>query len=137
LNLKDWEYYMIPWWWIEEWESPTQALKREIKEEVWVNIKNIIPLWYIEEKRGVVVMKDIWDKFWKYLKSFWFIAEVEGKKWEQQLEEDELKEKMKVERLDFEKVENILKNYSVNNNIWKFVKKRDLRFLEEAKKYIK
>jgi len=31
--------YDIPWWWIKFWESPIEALKRELFEEVWLKLK--------------------------------------------------------------------------------------------------
>lgn len=37
---KYWEKWSFFWWWIEEWEDKERALKREIQEELRLDISN-------------------------------------------------------------------------------------------------
>lgn len=52
---KDWLYegvYDIPWWWIEFWEAPDDALKRELFEEIWLKLDfefKVLKTWSILE----------------------------------------------------------------------------------------
>lgn len=48
---KNKDFWVFPWWHIEDKEEPYAALKREIKEELWLDIKII------------------WDKLWLKLKN--------------------------------------------------------------------
>lgn len=42
--------YKLPGWWVEQWESLEQAFKREILEEVGINVEDIKQLWIVEER---------------------------------------------------------------------------------------
>lgn len=41
-------YWTIPWWEVEYWEKVIDAIKRELKEEVWVDTENIQYLYYTD-----------------------------------------------------------------------------------------
>jgi len=47
---KDWTYTILPWWKIEHLESDDEALKREVFEELWIQV-------------------EVWNKIWEI---FWF-----------------------------------------------------------------
>jgi predicted hydrolase (HD superfamily) len=36
-NWKD-DFYILPWWWVNAWESVKLAAHREVREEVWISI---------------------------------------------------------------------------------------------------
>lgn len=38
---KYWEYWGLFWWGIKDWETPYQAVVREIKEELWLDVNPI------------------------------------------------------------------------------------------------
>lgn len=31
--------WWLPWWWVEHWESPKDAVEREVDEETWLKVK--------------------------------------------------------------------------------------------------
>lgn len=35
---KFWEEWAFFWWWIEQWETVDEAFKRELKEELWLDM---------------------------------------------------------------------------------------------------
>ena len=44
-RLKFWDdFYVFPWWWIEDWETPKEAAKREMIEETWLNPLKLVKL---------------------------------------------------------------------------------------------
>ncbi len=135
LSFWKWKYFMLPWWKIEEFENAKKTLKKEIKEEIGVRIKNIRFIWCIKESRVSFVANEIWKKA-HINHTFWFFAEVNWDKWNPDLEEWEKKKWLKVMWLDYSEVVDIIKNYPKKMLISKFRKKRDLRFLEELKYYL-
>ncbi len=64
LKNAQWAYYMIfqakhghwvfPWWRVDAWETIEQALVREMKEEVWVDVRNqkLLGVWQIIVDNG-------------------------------------------------------------------------------------
>ena len=32
------KWWELPWWWLEYWETPQECIKRELNEEVWINV---------------------------------------------------------------------------------------------------
>ena len=40
----------LPWWWVEEWEAPWDAVIREIKEETWLDSSIISLVWLYNKK---------------------------------------------------------------------------------------
>lgn len=43
---KNHRWWELPWWHIEEWENLEEALQREMREEIWVSVKNQKFFWY-------------------------------------------------------------------------------------------
>ena len=56
LLMKEERWWDLPWWWLEYWETPQECIKRELLEEMWINVK------YIEENPSyfVTAKKDNW-----------------------------------------------------------------------------
>lgn len=46
----EWSKWSIPWWTLEKWESVIDAIYREIREELWIKINEIIILKIIRER---------------------------------------------------------------------------------------
>lgn len=42
----------LPWWWLDFWESPQEGIKRELFEEMWINVVSIkeYPSYFITAK---------------------------------------------------------------------------------------
>lgn len=47
------KWWELPWWWLEYWETPQEWIKRELFEEMWINIVNIKenPSYFIRVKK--------------------------------------------------------------------------------------
>lgn len=63
----DYDLWNLPWWKVEMWESPWEAVIREVKEETWYDaeISEFMWLYYKPEKDDLVfqfVCKIIWWK---------------------------------------------------------------------------
>ncbi len=61
----DYDLWNLPWWKVEPWESPWEAVIREVKEETWYDaeISKLLWLYYKPEKNDLVfqfVCKIIW-----------------------------------------------------------------------------
>lgn len=41
LLVKEEKWWELPWWWLEYWESPQDWIKRELNEEMWINVINV------------------------------------------------------------------------------------------------
>jgi ADP-ribose pyrophosphatase YjhB (NUDIX family) len=52
----DYDLWNLPWWKVEIWESPWEAVIREVKEETWydVEISELLWLYYKPEKDDLV-----------------------------------------------------------------------------------
>lgn len=46
-----WVEWARPWWCIEFWETIKEALKREVKEELWIEIELFWPIYYLDDIR--------------------------------------------------------------------------------------
>ena len=38
LLVREEKWRELPWWWLDFWESPQECIKRELNEEMWINI---------------------------------------------------------------------------------------------------
>ncbi len=49
------ETWNMPWWWLKHWEDIINCIKREIKEELWLNIADIgnSPICFITSDKGL------------------------------------------------------------------------------------
>ena len=41
LLIKEGKWWELPWWWLEYWESPQECIKRELLEEMGVNVQEV------------------------------------------------------------------------------------------------
>ncbi len=41
LLVREEKWWDLPWWWLEYWESPQEGIKRELYEEMWINIISV------------------------------------------------------------------------------------------------
>jgi len=55
-----------PWWWIEFWETITEAFKREALEEIWVEIELFWPILFIDDIRKENWKKMHWVSWWTF-----------------------------------------------------------------------
>jgi len=77
----------IPWWSVENWESLKNALGREVKEELWVNIT---------KSKLIRARKRIW---WVRWCSYYYIVQVDWK--------PQIKEPNKHSKLEYHKAKDI------------------------------
>ena len=47
------KWWELPWWWLEYWETPHEWIKRELHEEMWINVINVKekPSYFITAKK--------------------------------------------------------------------------------------
>lgn len=97
------EFRWFPKWHKKKWEKPIETAKRELFEETWLRIKEIISLEMLEEV--YLYQKKNWSEVEKH--SWYFVWEVKNKKLK--LQEKEVKDAL---RLNEDKVEDKLTNES-------------------------
>ena len=53
LLVREEKWWELPWWWLEYWETPQEWIKRELLEEMWINVKHIKenPSYFITAKK--------------------------------------------------------------------------------------
>ena len=53
LLVREEKWWDLPWWWLEYWEAPQEWIKRELLEEMWINVKHIKenPSYFITAKK--------------------------------------------------------------------------------------
>ena len=75
----DIDMWNLPWWWVEEWEAPWDAVIREIKEETWLDSSIISLVWLYNKKdeKDLVFLFHCNKIWWKLslngeAKSFWW-----------------------------------------------------------------
>ncbi len=119
-------FYKLPGGGIEDGESVEDALIRETKEETGCEIKNIRPLGKIIEYKSHYSIEQV---------SYCFLAEVisEG---ELDLDEGETDAGFKLIWIGLDEAIELMKNTKTEGYAETFIVKRDLTFLEEAKKVI-
>lgn len=96
-NKKD--YWTLPGWHIEEWEDIYTAIKREIKEELNLEIKILwIKIWFdienIKEKPAPICTYkiDFVNEKWKKIKKLEYIFLSEIKSGEIKIQDEEIEE---------------------------------------------
>ncbi len=119
-------YYKLPGGWIEDGEKNEIAMKREWKEETGADIIVGQYIWTIEEqsKSGKVIQYNRW-----------YLAEVIWDVWEVELTAEEIERKFELLRLTLDEAIDVFTKNSPMTYRWNFMQTRDLRFLQEAKKF--
>jgi len=56
-------WWELPWWHIEEWENITQALHREVKEEVWADVISEKLLWHYKLNPDKPIKRSNWEYY--------------------------------------------------------------------------
>ena len=53
LLVREERWWDLPWWWLEYWESPQEGIKRELYEEMWINVISVKdnPSYFITTKK--------------------------------------------------------------------------------------
>lgn len=41
LLVREEKWWELSWWWLEYWENPQECIKRELMEEMWINVKYV------------------------------------------------------------------------------------------------
>ena len=53
LLVREEKWRELPWWWLEYWETPQEWIKRELAEEMWINVISVKenPSYFITTKK--------------------------------------------------------------------------------------
>lgn len=129
LNVSKHNYYKLPGGGAEEGEDIKTALARECLEEAGCNIE------VLKEIGETVEYRAKWSTLQK---SPSYIARVVGEKGKTNFEGDEIDYGFELLWVDFDKAFDLIKKSQPNDDTYdaKFIVKRDLAILEEAKKLI-
>jgi 8-oxo-dGTP diphosphatase len=130
MHLKKRGIYKLPGGGVDKGETIMQALIREVKEEVGVEFTGAKELgitlesrYYEEDDHGLFQM------------TYAYLVKLRGEKGEAAFTEEELAEGATVVWLPKEEALNVIINYPFPDYESHFIKQRELRILEEAKKY--
>ncbi|MFA6436985.1 MAG: NUDIX domain-containing protein [Candidatus Paceibacterota bacterium] len=124
-------YYKLPGGGVEKDESPIEAAVRETLEEAGCNLEITGEIGKIVEYRG---QDDYQDSNGIIQTSFCYIAQVIGTKKEPSFEPDEIKEGFQLVWISIDEAIKLIEQSSPTTYDGGFIIKRDLIFLEEAKK---
>ncbi|MBM2820380.1 MAG: ADP-ribose pyrophosphatase [Candidatus Berkelbacteria bacterium] len=140
LNVAKKNYHKLPGGGVKNKENDLEALKRECLEEIGCNV---------EVKQELGIIKEFRDGFKQEQDSYCFLAKVFGPKGEPQFTAKELSQGFEPvwvaneepggtdpEWMVIDKAIEILKTDQPKDYEGKFIQKRDLIFLQEAKKYL-
>jgi 8-oxo-dGTP diphosphatase len=128
ISVDNWEFYKIPWGWIDEWELEVDALVREVKEEAGCAIDVISTLWnssYVDPINQSLkhistcfISKKIGDCGWLDLTDF------------------EKSRNFKLLWVTLEEAISLFKSKVTKNPYWIKQNDRDLEFVVKAKEYV-
>lgn len=119
-------YHKLPGGGLEEDEGIEVALRRELREEIGCEVENLRTLGTIDEFR---------QRFNLHQISYCFLADLMGEKGLPHFEPDEIADGFEPVWLDLDEAIKVLESeVNVEEYQGKFIQKRDLVFLQEAKK---
>jgi len=124
LKVTKYDYHKLPGGGVEEGEDFKKALKREIKEEIGCEIE------VTGEAGEIIEYRDRWNL---KQESYCYLAKVIGEKSQPDFTEREKEKGLEVLWVLFDEAIEKLKKDETDNYGGKFVKVRDLCFLEEIK----
>jgi 8-oxo-dGTP diphosphatase len=127
LFVSKFNYHKLPGGGIEKGEDKIQALVREIKEEVGSAIEVGVEIGKIIEYRSEFDLKQI---------SYCYLGKVLSKG-RQRLEQGEIDEGFKLDWIPLNEAIKLMENDKPENYEGKFIRERDLAFLNEAEKLVK
>jgi len=108
-------------------ETPVQALIREIDEETGCDL---------ELKKDIGIIIEYRDNIKLLQISYCYLANIKGELKSMKLEKNEIEEGFQLKWINLNQAINLLKKDKPKINEGKFIVKRDLIFLEEAKKMV-
>lgn len=124
LNVSKRHHHKLPGGKMEPGEDAIRALKREAKEETGCEIEIVKEIGRIREYR---------DRFSQISDSDCYLVQVKGKKGEPVFTASEKEKGFKLLWVDLDKAIDLLKNDKPISDEGKFIRVRDLEFLEKAK----
>jgi 8-oxo-dGTP diphosphatase len=119
------KYHKLPGGGVENTENIKETLKREVMEEVGVNV-------LIGEEIGAII--EYRDEFRQLQISYCFFSKVVGEINAPAFTESELENGFQIKWVTLDEAITLLSNDNPDDYMGKFIKKRDLTFLNRAKK---
>jgi 8-oxo-dGTP pyrophosphatase MutT (NUDIX family) len=128
LHVVNKKYHKLPGGGAKKGESIIQTMRRELREEVGCEIKNVKELGIIEEFR---------DRFSLHQFSYCFIGDLLGDKRLPSFEQEEINDGFEPIWLNLDEAIKLLESETkIEDYEGKFIQVRDLVFLKEARKYL-
>ena len=121
------KYHKLPGGGVENTENIKETLKREVMEEVGVNI-------LIGDEIGAII--EYRDEFRQLQISYCFFSKVVGEVTTPNFTESELVNGFELKWVTLDEAITLLSNDNPDDYVGKFIKKRDLIFLNRAKELI-
>jgi len=121
------KYHKLPGGGLENSENIKEALKREVMEEVGVNV-------LIGDEIGAII--EYRDEFKQLQISYCFFSEVIGEINTPSFTESELENGFQLKWVTLDEAITLLSSDEPDDYMGKFIKKRDLTFLNKAKRII-
>lgn len=119
-------YHKLPGGGVEEGEDFLEALKREALEEIGCEIA-------VNDELGKII--EYRDEYNLRQESFCYLAKLKGEKGKPDFTDEEIEDGFEILWTSLDDAIEILSKDEPNDYEGKFIKIRDLCFLEEAKKY--
>lgn len=124
LAVPQYDYHILPGGRLQASESPMQALKREVKEEVGCECEILSELGEVRSHAA--------KKNFLYI-TYGYIAQVEGGIDQRKLSKDEMADEMTLNWFDLEHALTIMRKDQPFTYAGKFIRERELTFLEAAR----